>query len=105
MGMRKFAFCLACLTLTAGAGPDWPRFRGPNGSGIQADQHLPTEVGKNKNVVWAQKTPKGNSSPIVAGDRVWITGYEGDDRVLMCFDAATGAPVWRRAVKKGFSDS
>jgi outer membrane protein assembly factor BamB len=97
--MRLLIFCLA---LAAYAGPDWPRFRGPNGSGIQPDQQLPAEIGKNRNVVWTQKTPKGNSSPIVVGGRIWITGHEGDDRLLLCFDAATGAPVWRRAVKKAF---
>ena len=99
--MRLLIFLLAC---SAFAGPDWPRFRGPNGSGIQSDQHLPSEIGKDRNVVWTQKTPKGNSSPIVVGGRVWITGHEGDDRVLLCYDAATGAPIWRRAVKKAFAE-
>src|SRR5438270_31214 len=95
---------ILCLTCTAFAASDWPRFRGPNGTGISPDRNLPAEIGKNRNVLWMQKTLKGNSSPIVAGGRVWITGWEGDDRVLLCFDAGTGAPIWRRAVKKGFTE-
>ena len=97
--------CFFCLACTAFAAPDWPRFRGPNGTGVSTDQTLPSEIGKSKNVLWTQKTLKGNSSPIVVGDRLWITGHEGDDRVLLCYDAATGAPIWRRAVKKAFADS
>ena len=100
--MRLLLLCLAC---TAFAAPDWPRFRGPNGSGVQPDQHLPAEIGKDRNVLWKQKTLKGHSSPIVTGGRVWITGYEGDDRVLLCYDAATGTEIWRRAAKKAHPDS
>jgi len=99
--MRLFGFLLACATLAAS---DWPRFRGPNGTGISPDRHLPAEIGKNRNVLWTQKTLKGNSSPIVAAGRLWITGWEGDERVVLCYDASTGAPAWRRAVKKAFTE-
>ena len=81
LAVRLGPLC-ALLLLSATHAGDWPRFRGPNGSGIQTDQHLPAEIGKNRNVAWTQKTPKGNSSPIVVGDRIWITGHEGDDRGL-----------------------
>jgi outer membrane protein assembly factor BamB len=97
--MRVLVFLLTCIAF---AGTDWPRFRGPNGSGIQPGQHLPAEIGKDRNVVWTQKTPKGHSSPIVIDGRLWITAHEGDERVLLCYDAATGALLWRRAVKKAF---
>jgi outer membrane protein assembly factor BamB len=100
--MRLLVFCLAA---TAFAGPDWPRFRGPNGSGISQDQKLPTRISRDQNVLWGQKTPKGHSSPIVVGSRLWITGHEGDDRVVLCYDAAKGSLLWRQAVKKTSSDS
>ena len=99
--MRLVTFFLVCTALAAS---DWPRFRGPNGTGISPDRNLPAELGKNRNVLWTQKTLKGNSSPIVAGGRLWITGWEGDDRVVLCFDAAGGAPVWRRSVRKRFTE-
>ena len=82
------------------AAADWPRFRGPNGSGVSEDRGLPGEISRDRNVLWKAKTPKGNSSPIVLGNRLWITGHEGDERVLMCYDAASGALLWRKAVTK-----
>ena len=79
---------------------DWTRFRGPNGTGVSPDHGLPGEIGKDRNVVWSQKTLKGHSSPIVIGNRLFITGYEGDERVVVCYDAAKGAQLWRRSVTK-----
>src|SRR5437868_3781368 len=95
-------FLLALCFTSAGLLPasDWPRFRGPNGSGISADRALPAEIGADRNVVWKAKTPKGHSSPIVANGRLWITAHQGDERILLCFDAATGALLWRRGVLK-----
>ena len=100
--MRLLAIC---LTLAAAAASDWPRFRGPNGSGVSPDQALPAEIGPDRNVLWSVKTPKGNSSPIVAGGRLWITGHEGDQRSVLCYDARTGALLWRRAVTKAFDEA
>src|SRR5262249_6952442 len=78
----------------------WPRFRGPNGSGVSPDRGLPTEINRERNVVWKTRIPKGNSSPIVAQGRVYITGHEGDERILLCYDAAIGSLLWRSAVSK-----
>jgi outer membrane protein assembly factor BamB len=90
-------FALAACAATAA---DWTRFRGPNGTGISNDAPLPSEIGPTTNVAWKAATPKGNSSPIVVKDRVYITGWEGDERIVLCFDAKTGAPVWRKSVTK-----
>jgi outer membrane protein assembly factor BamB len=100
--MRFLALYLACI-VAAGAS-DWTRFRGPNGSGISTDRGLPTEIGPARNVLWKGKTPKGNSSPVVLQGRVWITGHEGDERLVLCYDAATGALLWRKAVTKAFTE-
>jgi hypothetical protein len=40
---------------------DWPRFRGPNGTGVSADRGLPAEIDRDKNVLWWAKVPPGNS--------------------------------------------
>jgi outer membrane protein assembly factor BamB len=100
--MRFLALYLACAA-AAGAS-DWTRFRGPNGSGISTDRGLPTEIGPARNVLWKGKTPKGNSSPVVLQGRLWITGHEGDERLVLCYDAATGALLWRKAVTKAFTE-
>ena len=50
---------VACLTLMS----DWDRFRGPNGSGVNEAQGLPTEFGVDKNMRWRVALPPGHSSP------------------------------------------
>ncbi len=93
-------FLLLALSVPAIDAADWPRFRGPNGSGVSDERGLLAEFGKDQNVLWKVKTPKGNSSPIVMGNRMWITGHEGDDRVLLCFDTRNGELLWRKSVTK-----
>lgn len=100
--MRLIAY-LAC-TAVLGAS-DWPRFRGPNGAGISPDKGLPAEISRDRNVLWKQKVLKGHSSPIVVNGRVWITGHEGDERVVLCYEAATGSLLWRRAIVKARTDT
>ena len=87
--MRVLILCLFCTIAFA----DWPRFRDKNGTGVSAETGLPAEIGPGKNVLWKSKSLKGNSSPIVVKGRLWITGHEGDDRVLLCYNAATGELV------------
>ena len=90
---------------------DWPRFRGPNGSGIAADAVPPTTWSDTKNVNWKTALPgAGASSPIVAGDRVFVTCYSGygdvkssDDvrklqRHLVCVNRKDGKIIWSKAV-------
>jgi outer membrane protein assembly factor BamB len=102
------AMCVAGLALacTASLFPsDWPRFRGPNGTGVSADRGLPAEVDRDENVLWWAKTPKGNSSPIVVGGRVFFTAHEGDERIVLCYDAATGKLIWRRSTTKARAET
>jgi len=70
---------LACaLALCAHAG-DWPRFRGPNGSGVAQTTGLPEKFGPERNVIWKTALPLGHSSPVVSGDRVFLTAVEKKD--------------------------
>src|SRR5689334_9563669 len=100
--MRFLVSCLGFASIIAAS--DWPRFRGPNGEGISPDQGLPGEIGRDRNV-WKQKTPMGHSSPIVAQGRLWITGHEGDERMVLCYDAASGSLLWRRTITKARNES
>lgn len=69
-----------CLALTAGiAAENWPQWRGPQGRGISSETSLPTEWAPDKNVVWKTELPRGHSSPIVWGDRIFLTSaVEGE---------------------------
>ena len=94
---------------------DWTRFRGPDGSGVDAEASLPLTWSETVNLAWRLELPgAGASSPIIVGDRVFVTCYigpvreeadEGDDdtstaagvaRQLVCVDRTAGEIVWSR---------
>ena len=81
------------------AGADWPRFRGPNGSGVGESAGLPVEFGPGKNVAWKAAVPFGQSSPVVAGGRVFLTASEGGALLTLAFDLKTGKELWRRPLR------
>ncbi|QDT15237.1 outer membrane protein assembly factor BamB family protein [Alienimonas californiensis] len=85
----------------AADGERWPQWRGPDGSGRTAATDVVTEWGPEQNVLWRASLPEaGNSTPVVWGDRVFLTQplSENDQRALLCLDRTTGAELWRRAV-------
>lgn len=96
--------CITMALLPALARPalcaDWPRFRGPNGSGVGESKALPANFGPGKNVDWKAEVPFGRSSPIVAGGRLFVTAAEGENLITLAFDAPTGKQLWRREVKR-----
>src|SRR5438067_913690 len=97
MRLLIFAHLSVAILLAA----DWPRFRGPNGAGVdEASTGLPAEFGPAKNLAWKTKVPFAKSSPVVAGGRVFITASEGDLLLTLCLDASTGKQLWRREVKR-----
>ena len=95
------------LLATCPAGSaDWAGFRGPGSSGISNDTSVPSEWDDSTNLKWKVKLPgKGYSSPIVVGDRVFVTCYSGDGgdlaglkRHLVCVDRGTGDEVWSKVI-------
>lgn len=88
------------LTAAETRAADWPRFRGPNGSGVGEAAALPAEFGPGKNLAWEMAVPFGRSSPIVAGGRIFLTASEGDKLLTLAFDAATGKALWRREIQR-----
>ncbi len=74
------AIVLAAVASVDGRGEPWPQWRGPSGQGISTETNLPTEWSKTKNVAWSTEIPgRGFSSPIVWGNRVYLTSsIEGD---------------------------
>src|SRR6185503_10591459 len=64
-----------CLTAVVHA-ENWPSFRGPNASGIADERPLPTswDTKNSTNILWRTPLPGlGHSSPVVWGDRVFVT--------------------------------
>jgi outer membrane protein assembly factor BamB len=80
--MRRTLFTtfVLSLALTAAlAAENWPQWRGPHGQGISTETDLPTEWAPDKNIIWKTELPHGYSSPIVWGDRIFLTSaIEGE---------------------------
>lgn len=88
------------LTSTALPAADWPGFRGPNGSGVAPDSGIPVEFGPEKNLVWSREVAPGTSSPIVVGNRLYLTALDGEELAVFCLDATTGETIWRRVAPR-----
>jgi outer membrane protein assembly factor BamB len=105
----------------------WPSFRGPSGSGVADGQQPPLtwDVKTGANVRWKTPVPGlGHSSPVVWGDRVFLTtavGGDPDPKVrtgnygdpdsvndtskhawqVVCLNRATGKVLWTRTAFEG----
>lgn len=85
----------AAVSVAADDSLVWPRFRGPNGSGVAEGQKPPVEFGPEKNVKWKVPVPPGISSPIVAGDLLVITAFDGGKLYTIAYRRADGSEAWR----------
>ena len=57
---------------------DWPQWRGPNGTGVSDEKDLPLRWSATENVTWKiDLGGVGVSTPIVSGDRVFVTSQIG----------------------------
>ena len=100
MGNRSMRTILYPLLALGLFGADWPQLRGPNGSGLcPSCGQLPTEFGPHKNVLWKTELSEGKSSPILVGDRIFLTASEGDDLITLCLSRTTGKIQWRQSVR------
>jgi outer membrane protein assembly factor BamB len=98
--LSLLACCAAALAGTAPAG-NWPRFRGPNGSGVADDKGIPVRWDAQAGVLWKVALPGlGNSSPVVWGERLFVqtASPDGRERRLLCLDTRTGKTLWSRAM-------
>lgn len=76
----------------------WPQYRGPRGDGrayLTADP--PIQWSESQNVFWKLPIPgKAWSSPVVWGDRVWLTNAteDGKSMSVLCIDLFKGNILW-----------
>lgn len=86
------------LVLVTGYGftaESWPQFRGVSGSSRARSQDpLPQELGPATNVIWKTPLPSGHSSPVVFGDRIYLTAVQGESLLTLALDRADGRVVW-----------
>ena len=99
----KSALLGMILAVAAARAPaeEWPAWRGPRGDGTSTETGVPVTWSAAANIVWKTAVPgTGHSSPVVWGDRVFVTACIESEkkRVLLCFDRRTGKRLWDRLV-------
>jgi outer membrane protein assembly factor BamB len=95
MFSRNLFFVGPFLALSL-CGGNWPAWRGPEGTGVASEKNLPLHWSTNENVRWHTALPeRGNSTPIVWNERVFLTQTVGSRGTLMCFDRGNGKLLWQ----------
>ena len=100
---RLAPFCLGLLSIlpvpATHAATDWLQFRGPASTAVSETGQIPETPA----IDWSVPLPgRGLSSPILVGDRLFVTcssGSRQDLLELLCLEANTGKTLWRRALR------
>jgi outer membrane protein assembly factor BamB len=129
--MKNLAASLSLIFSALAAAQNWPSFRGPNATGIADGQDPPAawDATKSVNVRWKTAIPGlGHSSPVVWGDRVFVTTAISSDPKseftpgaaeqfepakdvsphtwrVYCLDKRTGKILWERTAHQGVPKS
>src|SRR5690242_17690682 len=77
MRLRLLLSIAISLCMLTARGEDWPQFRGPGGRAVSETATPPIGFGPSSNLLWKVAIPEGVSSPIVTGDRIFITAQSG----------------------------
>ena len=95
-------WCVLTASTLLAVEPEWPQFRGHGGTGIADDQKPPTQIGPDKNVAWKVAVPPGMSSPVIVGDKLFLTAFEKGKLVTLALSRTDGKELWRKeaAAKK-----
>jgi outer membrane protein assembly factor BamB len=97
-GLMVGVLAAAVLSGIGGAAADWTRFRGANGSGVEASANTPASFTE-KDFKWKISLPgTGHSSPVVTGKKVLVTCADPKEatRYLICVDLETGRTLWKK---------
>ncbi|MBN2011500.1 PQQ-binding-like beta-propeller repeat protein [candidate division KSB1 bacterium] len=80
---------------------NWPNFRGPWANGHAHFTNVPTEWNgaDGTNIKWKAEIPlPGFNSPIVWGDRIFLSGADKTKQMVCCYDLNTGSLIWEKEI-------
>lgn len=89
------AAALLLLVAPSGRAAEWLQWRGPGRDGVVPDLRLPARWPPALTRQWQVTVGEGHSSPLVAGDRVYVFAREGENEVASCLELSTGKQLWR----------
>src|ERR1051325_6121101 len=101
--MRAVLGVLALAGIVKPAPEEWSGWRAPRRDGTSMETGFPVKWSATENVVWKVSIPgKGHSSPVVWGDRIFLTTCVIDtgERKLLCLDRKDGRVLWDRVIVK-----
>jgi outer membrane protein assembly factor BamB len=117
---KLFTYSLLMASFSLAYAENWPGWRGPDGTGVSIEKGIPVTWDLSKNVKWKVEIPGlGHSSPIVWGNRVFVTtavssdpkedywekGFPRSERKpdaaeiswkVLCYDRDTGKQIWEQ---------
>ncbi len=80
---------------------NYPSFRGPFGNGVSNHRNIPTDFdgAAGRNIRWKANVPLGGyNSPVIWGNRLFVSGASAQKREVYCIDRTNGSILWTRAV-------
>lgn len=114
VGLLAVAICgtLSAVDPAVAAAVEWSQFRGSDGNAVTAEA-VPQTWNAGQHILWKTELPgPGTSSPVVAGNKVFLTSYSGygtdrdsqgsqEDlkRHVICIDRTTGSELWSKEVE------
>ncbi len=103
-GRLVAASLLAIVAISEGSAAraeNWAQWRGPDNNGVTRETPLPTTWSSKENVLWRTPLPgPAGATPVVFGDRIFVSSAKGQDLVLLCLDTS-GKVLWERTVGTG----
>ena len=85
---------------------DWPRFRGPSGTGISQETGLlKSWPDGGPNEIWRVPIGDGYSGITVADGRLYTMDSDAESEFLICLDPENGKEQWRKKVGPVFKNS
>jgi outer membrane protein assembly factor BamB len=101
VGSAVVAVVAAVATEPARA-QDWAQWRGPGRDGRVVGFKTPAQWPAQLTKKWTVTVGEGHSSPILVGNRAYVTARRGEQEVTLCLNAANGSTVWEDKVDAPF---
>ena len=93
----KASIALSFLIALSANASDWPHWRGPDYNGISKETGWSANWTSAPKQLWKAKVGTGFASVSVSQGRAYTTGNASDQDTVFCFDATTGAEIWKHS--------